>query len=248
MKTYNRIQDHGASIKGNSREIAHLFYNFNKIPPIIGMIVADQFGNILMVIDYENTPEGKYGSIKSYLSGNNENLLELDLISMYFSSFKVFAAQTNIQNLSNLEIHGSNIKVQLYFPLNKYILIIFLHSKVDLNLKEKEQIVQYFKEILTKYSYEFQHFNASPSRKTLKMLENKGKIFLKRLNRTYIQAFHHHYLKKHQILEMLMSKISPTIEEVLAEYLKGIPKDFINDMSRELKNKIHDKMCDFKIS
>ncbi|MFW9941906.1 MAG: hypothetical protein ACFFFT_12760, partial [Candidatus Thorarchaeota archaeon] len=127
-------------------EIANFSYNFNKIPPIIGMIIADQFGNTIMVLEYDNLAEENYGSIKSYLSDNNKNLLEIDLISMYFSSFKTFAGQTNIQNLSNLEIHGSNIKVQLYFLFDKYMVIIFLNSKVDLTLKEKEQIIQYFEE------------------------------------------------------------------------------------------------------
>ncbi len=248
MKTYNRIQNHGTSINGKLDQIANFSYNFNKIPPIIGMIIADQFGNTIMVLEYEIKPEGNYGSIKSYLSEDNKSLLEIDLISMYFSSFKTFAGQTNIQNLSNLEIHGSNIKVQLYFLFDKYMVIIFLNSKVDLNLKEKEQIIQYFKEILIRYEYEFQYFNDSNSRRTLKILENKGKIWLKKLNKTYIQAFQNNYLKKHEILEIVINKISPTIKKVLGEYLESIPEDFMNDISRELKNKIHDKICEFNFN
>ncbi len=248
MKTYNRIQNHGTSINGKLDQIANFSYNFNKIPPIIGMIIADQFGNTIMVLEYENKPEENYGSIKSYLSEDNKSLLEIDLISMYFSSFKTFAGQTNIQNLSNLEIHGSNIKVQLYFLFDKFMVIIFLNSKVDLNLKEKEQIIQYFKEILIRYEYEFQHFNDSNSRRILTILENKGKVWLKKLNKTYIQAFQNRYLKKHEILEIVINKISPTIEKVLGEYLESIPEDFINDISRELKNKIHDKICEFNFN
>ena len=248
MKTYNRIQNHGTSINGKLDEIANFSYNFNKVPPVIGIVIADQFGNTLMVFEYENKPEENYDPIKSYLSEDNKNLLEIDLISMYFSSFKTFAGQTNIQNLSNLEIHGSNIKVQLYFLLDKYMVITFLNSKVDLNLKEKEQIIQYFEEILIKYEYEFQHFNDSNSRKTLRILGNKGKVWLKKLNKTYIQAFQNKYLKKHEILDIVINKISPTIEKVLGEYLEGIPEDVINDISRELRNKIHDKICEFKFN
>ncbi len=245
MKTYNRIQNHGTLINGKLDKIANFSYNFNKIPPIIGIVIADQFGNTLMVLEYENKPEENYAPIKSYLSEDNKNLLEIDLISMYFSSFKTFAGQTNIQNLSNLEIHGSNIKVQLYFLFDKYMVIVFLNSKVDLNFKKKEQIIQYFEEILIKYEFEFQHFNASNSRKILRILENKGKIWLKKLNKTYVQAFQNNYLKKHEILDIVINKISPTIKKVLGDYLEGIPEDFINDMSRELRNKIHDKICEF---
>ena len=57
-----------------------------------------------MVFEYDNKNEGNYGPIKSYLSESDKNLLEIDLISMYFSSFKTFVGQINIQNLSNLEI------------------------------------------------------------------------------------------------------------------------------------------------
>ena len=248
MKTFNRIQNHGTSINGRLDDIANFSYNFNKIPPIIGIVIADQFGNTIMVLEYEDKPEENYDPIKSYLSGDNKNLLEIDLISMYFSSFKTFAGQTNIQNLSNLEIHGSNIKVQLYFLFDKYMVIIFLNSKVDLNLKEKEQIIQYFEEILIKYEFEFQHFNASNSRKTLRILRNKGKVWLNKLNKTYIQVFQNNYLKKHEILDIVINKISPTIEKVLGEYLDGIPEDFINDMSRELRNRIHDKICEFNFN
>ena len=248
MKTHNRIQNPGTLINGKLDEIANFSYNFNKIPPIIGIIIADQFGNTLLVLEYENKPEENYHSIKSYLSEDNKNLLEIDLISMYFSSFKIFAGQTNIQNLSNLEIHGSNIKVQLYFLFDKYMVIIFLNSKVDLNLKEKEQIIQYFEEILVRYEYEFQHFNDSNSRKTFRILRNKGNIWLKKLNKSYIKRFQNNYFEKHEILDIVINKISPTIEKVLSDYLEGTPEDFINDMSRELKNKIHDEICEFKFN
>ncbi|MFX1377182.1 MAG: hypothetical protein ACFFA0_15360 [Promethearchaeota archaeon] len=247
MKIYNKIQNYEPSTNGNFAEIANLSYNFNKIPPIIGIIIADQFGNTILVLEYESKPKENYGSIKSYLSDNNKNLLELDLISMYFSSFKAFAGQTNIQNLSNLEIHGSNIKVQLYFPFDDYMVIIFLNSNVDLNLKKKELIIHYLKEILIRYKSEFQYFNTSNSRKTLKNLETKGKVFLKKLNTAFIHSFNRKYLKKHQVLDTLMNSISPTIEKVLEEYLIHIPEEVINDISRELKNKIHDRICEIKI-
>ena len=247
MKTYNRIENYGTIKHEKIEEIAKFSYNFNKIPPIIGMITADQFGNTIMVFEHDNKPEENYGSIKSYLSEDNKGLLEIDLISMYFSSFKTFAGQTNIQNLSNLEIHGSNIKVQLYFLFDKYMIIIFLNSNTDLNLKEKEQIIQYFEELLVKYDYELQHFNDSNSRRILKILENKGKVWLKMLNRTYLKAFQNKFLKKHEVLELVINKISPTINEILDEYLEGVPEEVICDMSKELKNKIHDKISEFKI-
>lgn len=247
MKTYNGIENYRTIKDEKLEEIAKFTYNFNNIPPIIGMITADQFGNTIMVYEYENKPEENYGSIKSYLSEDNKGLLEIDLISMYFSSFKTFAGQTNIQNLSNLEIHGSNIKIQLYFLFDEYMVIIFLNSNADLNLTEKEQILHYFEELLVKYRYEFQNFNDSNSRRILGILEKKGKIWLKKLNKAYIQAFQNKYLRKHEVLELVINKISPTIKEVVGGYLDGIPDEIISDMSKELKNKIHDQISEFKI-
>ena len=248
MKAYNKAQNYANVIDEKINKIAYFSYNFNKIPPIIGIITADQFGNTLMVFEYDNKNEGNYGPIKSYLSENDKNLLEIDLISMYFSSFKTFAGQTNIQNLSNLEIHGSNIKVQIYFLFDRFMVVLFLNSKVDLNLKEKTQIIQYFEDNLLKYKFEFKHFNASNSRKIIKTLEDKGKAWLKKLNKTFIHTIQNAFLKKHEILDIVMNQIAPIIETELGEFLEGFPEYIIDDVSKELRNKIHDKICEFNLN
>ena len=158
------------------------------------------------------------------------------------------------------EAHGSCRLFQDYLAEKKYRNVIIGHArsirynigdcptiKYGDNLKERELIINYFKEILEKYSYEFHHFNDSNSRKILTILENKGKIWLKRLNKAYLQTFQNKYLKKHEVLELFINRISPTIKEVLGGYLGGIPEEIISDMSKELKNRIHDKICEFKL-
>ncbi|MFX1503607.1 MAG: hypothetical protein ACFFDH_21785 [Promethearchaeota archaeon] len=224
---------------------AYISGNFDKIPPIIGCLIADQDGNTIMVIEYNSQKDSNFGSIKSYLSENEKNFLEIDLISMYFSSLKTFAGQTNIQNLSNLEIHGSNIKVQIFFLFEKYMIIIFLNSHTELNLKEKTYIIKYFEEKLTKYEFEFKHFNAAKSRKILGILENKGKVWLKQLNKDYLKDYKNIYLKKHELLEELTDRIRPIIIEVLYEYLEHIHEDIVNNISKEIMNKIQDILFGF---
>jgi hypothetical protein len=91
---------------------------------MIGIIISDQYGNTITVFEYDSKDENDFGPIKSYLSEGEKDLLEFDLISMYLSSFKIFAGQTNIQNTSHLEIYGSNIKVQIYFLFEKYMIIV----------------------------------------------------------------------------------------------------------------------------
>ena len=219
--------------------------NFNKIPPIIGCLMADQYGNTLMVFEYISKNKNNYGPIKSYLSEDEKSFLEIDLISMYFSSFKTFAGQTNIQNLSNLEIHGSNIKIQIFFLFDKYMIIIFLNSNTELNLKDKTSIVQYFEDKITKYEFELKYFNASKSRKVLSILENKGKVWLKRINKRYLETYKDSYLKKHEIIDELTREIDPIIEKVLYEYLEYIQDDIVNNVSKEIKNKIQDMLFGF---
>ena len=219
--------------------------NFNNIPPIFGCLIADQNGNTLMVFEYDSKNINNYGRIKSYLSEQDRNFLEIDLISMYFSSFKAFAGQTNIQNLSNLEIHGSNIKVQIFFLYNTFMIILFLNSNTDLNLKEKRQIIEYFENIITKFNFELKHFNAAKSRKILSMLESKGKAWLKQLNKNYEQTFKDSYLKRHEIVDELSRQIEPIINRTLNEYLENIQDEIVNNLTKEIKNQIQDKLFGF---
>ena len=218
-------------------------HKFNDVPPIIGFIVADQYGNAIMVYEYEKDDITKYGPIKSFLSEDDKNLLEIDLISMYFSSFKVFALQTNIQNLSHLEIHGSNIKAQIYFLLD-YIIITFLNSNTNLKAKEKKEIMDHFIEILTKYEYEFNHFNESKAKQRIIFLENKGKTWLRKVNNSYIDYFKKYYLKRHDIFDFLIEQIDPIIQGEVNEYLENIPEEIKENLIKEIKNKIQDKMLE----
>ncbi|MFX0146593.1 MAG: hypothetical protein ACFE8E_02470 [Candidatus Hodarchaeota archaeon] len=221
--------------------------NFNEIPPIIGIIVANQYGNTLMVFEYNLKEESNYKPIKAYITEDTKKLLEVDLISMYFSSFKIFATQTNIQNLSHLMIYGSNIKIQINFLLDKYMIILFLNSYTSLNSNEKDYIMSYFNQILIKYNYEFNNFNTSNSTATLKNLEKKGKKWLESLNRNYILTYTNLYMRKHHIIEKFIKKLGPIIESNLIEYLEHIPEEILNNLTKELKNKIQDQLFEFSL-
>lgn len=229
-------------------ETAYRSNNFNIIPPIIGIIIADQYGNTISVFEYNSNDGDKYGPIKSYLSKDQENLLEIDLVSMYLSSFKIFAGQANIKNLSNLEIYGSNIKVQIYFLIEKFMVIIFLNSNTDLNSKQKALIINFCEDKLNKYDFEFGNFNDPSSRETLNLLEQTGKKWLKKFNIKYIQTYKNLYLRKHETTEELMNQLGLIIESEINEYLNYVPDDIINNFSKELKNKIQDKLFEINLN
>ncbi len=207
-----------------------------------------QYGNKITVFEYDLKDENDFGPIKSYQSEGEKDLLEIDLISMYLSSFKIFAGQTNIQNLSHLEIYGSNIKVQIYFLFEKYMIIVFLNSNTNLNSQEKARILEYLKEKLVKYEHQFTNFNEINSRKIIGIVERNGKKWFKKLNKDYIQAFKNLFLKKHEEIEKSTSEIGLIIQNELYEYLEHVPDEILNNVSKELKNKIQDKLFEFNYS
>jgi len=229
-------------------ETTYRSHNFDAIPPIIGIIISDQYGNTLTVFEYGSKNENGYGPIKTYLSEGEKDLLEIDLISMYLSSFKIFAGQTNIQNLSHLEIYGSNIKAQIYFLFEKYMIIVFLNSNTNLNSQEKARILEYLKEKLVKYEHQFTNFNEINSRKIIGIVKRNGKKWFKKLNKDYIQAFKNLFLKKHEEIEKSMSEIGLIIQNELYAYLEYVPDEIINNLSKELKNKIQDKLFELNYS
>lgn len=214
--------------------------NFNIIPPIIGILFADLFGNAIMTFEYGKND--RYKPIKSYLlDDNSKNILEIDLISMYFSAFSSFASNTNIKNLSRLEIHGSNLKIQISFLFDKFMIICFLNSNILLSLKLQEQILEYFSDLIKIHESKLINFNSEESKDTLRKLRNKGKSWLKRLNKNYIQNFEKGYLMKFDYIENFIEEVDPIIKNEINEYL-NVPDDIMNDLSREIKNKIQDKI------
>ena len=229
-------------------ETVYRTHNFNVIPPIIGIIIADQYGNTITVFEYDSNENDDYRPIKSYLSEDQKNLLEIDLISMYLSSFKIFAGQANIKNLSHLEIYGSNIKAQIYFLLEKFMVIIFLNSNTELNSKERAQVIKHCEDNLIKYESEFGNFNSSSSREILSLVEQKGQRWLKKFNIRYIQTYKNIYLRKHETTEELMNQLGLIIQSEISEYLNYVPDEIINNFSKELKNKIQDKLFEINLN
>lgn len=238
----NNNQNHLSNIEKILVNSAYNSKNFDEIPPIVGILLADQYGNTLMILEYDS--KENYRPIKTYIT-QDTSFLEVDLISMYFSSFKVFATQTNIQNLSHLEIYGSNLKIQIHFLFDNYMIILFLNSNTNLNSVDKEKIMNYFKQILTIHEFEFHNFNASNSIKIIRILEKKGKKWLENLNRGYTQNYKNLHLRKHQIIEKFINILGPIIERELIEYLENIPKETLDNLSKEIKNKIQDQLFEF---
>ncbi|TXT58446.1 MAG: hypothetical protein BAJALOKI1v1_1650007 [Promethearchaeota archaeon] len=231
------------SLNIQKRALVNYFYTHNKldqIPPIVGILFADLFGNAIMTYEYED--HKKYNPLTSYLSNDKNSLLEIDFVSMYFSSFNIFASNNNIKDLSYLEIHGSNLKVQISFIAEKFMIILFLNSSTILPLKTQQHITNHFKEIIEQNKSYFEDFNAKTSQNVIKNLTERGCEWLQKLNRKYIQEFKQGYLKKSEFINIFMNKINPIIQQELKEYLPAIPEELISDVSRDIKDKLHDEV------
>ena len=223
-------------------DIVYRERNFNKIPPIIGILFADLFGNAIMTFEYNNH-NGKYGPIKSYLLNEN-NSVEIDLVSMFFSSFSTFASSTNIKDLSHLEVHGSNYKVQIHFLFDKFMTIIFLNSNTLLTMEHHEDLLHYLKNVVKNNDVMLANFNDKESKVMIREIKNKGNIWLKRFNKDYIEDFKNGYQMRFDNVEDFVEKLDPIIKKELRGYFPKIPKDTLNDLRREIKNKIQDKALD----
>ena len=242
MRAWSEENDLEILVDKKLLKIAYCTRNFDDIPPIIGVITADQYGNTIVVFEHDYKDGDDRGPITSYLSENDKNLNEIDLISMYFSSLKIFAGQNNIQNLSHLEIHGSNIKVQIYYLCEKYMIIGFLNSNTDLSSQEKAELIRYMKNKLITHANEFQNFNQPSARIILGKVESAGKLWLKRFNARHLHEFNRNYLEKNGITEQIINEIDPIIKKELKDYLEKASDEFVDDLSKEIKNKIQDKL------
>jgi len=229
-----------SSIEKKLLNIKNRSNNFHIIPPIIGIVLSDQYGNTIFVSEYEANGRENYNSIKQYLSEDDANLIEIDLVSMYFSSFKMFASQTNIKNLSHLEIHGSNIKVQIYFRFEDFIVIVFLNSNTNLDSAEKSLMIDYFEEMFENHSDSLKNFNSKTSKKIIHRLAKDTTKFLKYLNRKFLKRHNENYLENYEQVERITEKIIPIILNEISDYFKNIEEDILFNLKREIRSKIQD--------
>jgi hypothetical protein len=235
-------------VEQNLAKVACISNHFNEIPPIIGFIVADQYGNTILRIEYNLDENREYGPISSYLTAEDKNLLSFDLITMYLSSFKSFACQTKIDNVSHLEIHGTSIKISIFFLTYDYILMIFLNSRTYIHKNFQSYILNYFEEKFQKYKYEFTNFNESKSKRLLALIAVRGANWLQKINHYYLHKYQNQYLSNHLVIEELIEEIDPIIKKALQNYLEHFPDDIICDLTKELSHKIHNILLKFKIN
>ncbi len=229
--------------KVKSRKILFSLYNFNKMPPIIGIILANNAGTSILNYQYDSANRNGYGEIDTYLNGSQDCLL--DFITMCFSSLNTFADNVNIENLRYVGIGGSNIKIKVFFKFETFMIIVFLNSNTDLSINIQDHILEHFREISRTCKEAIENYNNSESRRIRKDLETAGEKWIIKLNKLYIKAYEKLFFAKDERCENLMGHIKPIVNETLGYYLKHIPEEIKTDICREIYEKIDDKLSKY---
>jgi len=220
-------------------------YNFNIIPPVIGIIISNHAGINLLVLEYDFENDENFKTIDSYISDDEKGIFKLDMVSSYFCSLKAIAGEINIQNLEHFEIRGSNIKVQVYFISEKFLVVTFLNSNTNLIPEERKKIKNYFKYLIAAHEFEFNNYNAECSRQLFRKLKKEGRAWLRKLNVHHEELYKSEYLRKHEIIENFSKMIDPRMKNIISENLETLPENIAENLSRELSTTIQDGLFDY---
>lgn len=155
------------------------------IPPFLGCFVADKNGKTLIKFEIFE------GALDFFLKRDLDNrkmnnCLDIELIPMFISALERFSAEINIKDLAGFKLEGKNIKLQTFFDFEDYSVIFLLNPEIDIKLVDS-QIRTYFSFLFEVYHTEFQNFKKMSSVDYISHLELIGRIWLKDLNKIYLQ-------------------------------------------------------------
>ena len=227
----------------NSRKAFLSLFNFNQIPPIVGIILSNKAGISILTYEYEKNNRNRYGPIEKYLNEDQDDLS--DFISMYLSSLVGFAENVKIENLRQVGIGGSNVKMNIFFQEKNYMIIVFLNANTDLSLRIQDHILDHFNKIFKKYDWVFENYNDRNSIQIRKDLETIGQDWLKKLNRSYINTYEKLFLAKDVKIEKLMAHIKPIINQTVESYMQYVPDEIKTDICREIHEKVNNKLSEY---
>jgi len=153
-----------------------------KVPPFLGFFISDKCGiNYVTVELDENTINFFLG--KDFKEKVKKHDFDLDLISGFVSALENFSHEINIQDLTGLELKGTNIKLQI-FSFDEYNISFFTNPKVNMKPLENK-IREYFNLLFKKYRKQFSKVNQTGNTSILAHLSISEREWLKELNKSY---------------------------------------------------------------
>jgi hypothetical protein len=151
----------------------------DEIPPIIGCFIADKDGKTLL------TFEIFHGALESYLKKPNEELFDLELITMFLSAFERFSEQINFESTSGFNLNANNLKMHSFFCFDKFTITFFVNPRINMSLFEKT-MKNYFNCFFEENKNIFENFYLNGSVSLISSFEREGAHWLNKLNRNLL--------------------------------------------------------------
>lgn len=152
-------------------------------PPIIGFFIADKSGTIIL------TCELFEGALEHFIKRdikdeNTKTNFDIELIPPFICALESFSDQICIENLAELKIKGTNIKIHTIFCFSHYTITFFLNP--FFKIKPFENIIcEYFFKLFEKHKNVFENIYDPRVSGLISQVELKGREWLKDL------TYHH---------------------------------------------------------
>jgi len=146
-------------------------------PPIIGFFIADKSGTIILTCElFDGALE--YFIKRDIKDENTKTNFDIDLIPPFICALESFSDQICIQNLAELKIKGTNIKIHTIFCFSNYTITFFLNPFFKIKPFE-EMICEYFFKLFEEHKTKFEQIYQPSTRELFYQIELNGRSWLR---------------------------------------------------------------------
>lgn len=155
-----------------------------KVPSFIGYFISDKSGINYVTVELEDAAINFFLG-KDFKEKIKKKVIDLDLVSGFVSALEQFSQEINIQDLTGLELKGTNLKMQI-FSFKEYNVTFFTNPNVNIKPIENK-IRDYFESLFRKYRKKFEMVKQTGETSIVAFLRNREREWLKELNSSYEQ-------------------------------------------------------------
>lgn len=206
-----------------------------RVPPIVGAIIADKDGKSLLKIELFDQ------ALRNFITQsipNDETIIPVDieLIPMFISALEKFSLELNIQDLTGFGLKGRNLKMHI-FSYENLTVTIFMNPNINLKAIENE-INNYFKKLFEDYKDTFDRGIKTGIVSDFLPIEELGKKWLEELNNSYQSMIINSEVMDKERAQILYNEIDQLYDDISKEFsitLEKIKKLKINLMKATIE-------------
>ena len=166
-------------------ELASSSINFSA-PPFIGCMISDKDGKTIAIFElFKGALD--YFIKKDIKDIEKRNNFDIELIPMFICALERFSDQICIENLAEIKLKGTNIKMHAIFCISQFTIIFFLNPFIRIKPYEN-MICDYYSDLFGKYEEEFEDILKLSSNELISQIELKGRKWLRELNELYLNS------------------------------------------------------------